>query len=398
MLAITICPVSSARDDFVIQDAPAAVIVHIRQPTAPTAVLAHQARGRADRADGYTRGMSGAPDGERSGHQIRDIARLAGVSHQTVSRVLNEHPSVRTETRERVRSIIAEVGYTPSRAARSLSTSRSGVIGILATSTAEFGPASCIQAIETAARDSGYLVSVADTGSTAGKDVRASLDHLLAQQVEALAVIAPHGEALSAVDGLPSSLPRVVLQAPGHGSHPDLTVDQEAGARLAVEHLTGLGHTSIAHLAGPSDWLDGVARSAAFDAALERAGLQPAARFEGDWSAESGYAIGLELAAQRRITAVFSSNDQMALGLLHALHEDGVRIPDEISVVGFDDIPEAAHFWPPLTTVRQDFAELGRRCVASLLGGGGSSSDGGSGAPAAPIAPSLVVRRSTGPV
>ncbi|ARJ06816.1 LacI family transcriptional regulator [Cnuibacter physcomitrellae] len=326
-----------------------------------------------------------------SGVSIRDVARLAGVSHQTVSRVLNDHPSVRPATRERVRTVIAELGYTPSRAARSLSMRRSGVIGILATSSAEYGPASCIQAIETAARSHGYTVSVADTGGIGPTEVRSSLDHLLSQQIEALAVIAPHGEALTAVETLPRALPRVMLQAPGHGTHPGLAVDQAAGVGLAVAHLLELGHTSIAHIAGPSDWLDATARAAAFGAALDAAGLAPAAILEGDWSAGSGYRIGLELAARRHITAVFSSNDQMALGLLHALHEGGVRVPDDISVVGFDDIPEAAHFWPPLTTVRQDFAELGRRCVDRLLG---LDADG----PSVPIAPLLIPRRSTAPL
>lgn len=330
-------------------------------------------------------------EGAATGLSIRDVARLAGVSYQTVSRVLNEHPSVRQATRERVQAVIAELGYTPSRAARSLSTRRSGVIGILATSSAEFGPASCIQAIETAARAHGYTVSVADTGSTSQGEVRSSLDHLLSQQVEALAVIAPHGEALTALETLPSALPRVMLQAPGHGTHPGLAVDQAAGVGLAVGHLLELGHTSIAHIAGPSDWLDATARSAAFRAVLDSAGLAPAAILEGDWSAGSGYRIGLELAAHRRITAVFSSNDQMALGLLHALHEGGVRVPDDISVVGFDDIPEAAHFWPPLTTVRQDFAELGRRCVDRLLGLDAEAAS-------APIEPVLLRRRSTAPV
>lgn len=319
---------------------------------------------------------------------IRDVARLAGVSYQTVSRVLNDHPSVRPATRERVRAVIDELDYRPSRAARSLSTRRSGVIGVLATSSTGYGQRSCIRAIEEAAHARGFLVAVADPGGTDPAEVGAALDYLFSQQVEALAVVSPHDEAVTALDDLPGGIPRVVLQAPGRGTDAGLSVDQFGGARQAVRHLLELGHTAIAHVTGPAQWLEAAARVAGVQAELAAHGLASLRTIEGDWSPRAGYRAGLELAGLPGLTAVVSANDQMALGLLHAFHEVGVTVPQRVSVVGFDDIPEAEHFWPPLTTIRQDFDELGRRCVARLLG---TAQDVRAG----PIPAELIVRAST---
>lgn len=319
---------------------------------------------------------------------IRDVARLAGVSYQTVSRVLNDHPSVRESTRARVRAVIDELGYRPSRAARSLSTRRSGIVGVLATSSVEYGQRSCLRAIEDAAHERGYLVSVVDPGGTGQAEVRDCLENLLAQQVEAIAVISPHDEAVTALDAVPRDIPRVILQAPGRGTDDGLSVDQTGGARLAARHLLDLGHTAIAHLTGPTRWLEATTRIAGVDAELAACGLRAVSVIEGDWSSRSGYQAGQAFAAMPEVTAVVSANDEMALGLLHAFHQAGRQVPSQVSIVGFDDIPGSEHFWPPLTTVRQDFEELGRRCVARLLG---ASED----VPATPIPAPLVLRAST---
>jgi DNA-binding LacI/PurR family transcriptional regulator len=325
---------------------------------------------------------------------IRDVAARAGVSHQTVSRVLNDSPALRAETRDRVRAVMREMGYRPSAAARALVTNRSGLIGILAAESHSFyGPATAMSAIEQAARDAGYRVPVVNVASPDGASLTAGLEHLLHEAVEAIVLIAPQGQALAAIETLSISVPFVTLGEGGRGADPRLSVDQSAGARLATSHLLELGHTRIAHIAGPSDWLEADARVAGFEAELDAAGLAPEAIEIGDWSAESGYRAGLRIIDETRATAVFAGNDQMALGLMHACADRAVRVPQDLSVVGFDDVPEAAHYLPPLTTIRQDFAEVGRRTVdvvlAELSGADVDASE--------PVPPSLIVRASTAP-
>lgn len=322
---------------------------------------------------------------------IRDVARLAGVSHQTVSRVLNNHPSIRAETKERVQAVMAELDYSPNRAARALVTSRSQTIGVLTSSATQYGPASSIAAIEAAARARGYWVSTANIDASEPSSIQAGLAHLVAQAVEGLVVIAPQVRVFRALSAQPIGIPYVTLQStevdPGHA----LSVDQIAGARLATRHLIELGHRSIYHIAGPQDWIEAEARMRGFLEEMSDSDIPTTAPVLGDWTAEFGYYAGRELLRVRDFTAIFSSNDQMALGLLHAIRDEGLDCPRDISIIGFDDIPEAAHFWPPLTTVRQDFAELGRRCVDLLLG----HDDDASAAPV--LVPELIVRSSTGP-
>jgi DNA-binding LacI/PurR family transcriptional regulator len=321
---------------------------------------------------------------------IRDVARIAGVSHQTVSRVLNDHPSVRPDTRERVFEVMQELQYRPNRAARALVTSRSQTIGILSASSTQYGPAAGIAAIEAAARERGYWVSTANIDAADPESIGAGLAHLVAQSVEGLVVIAPQVRVFRVLAAFEIDVPYVTLQSTGLGEEHALSVDQMAGARLATRHLIDLGHRSIYHLAGPQDWIEAEARMRGF---LEEMGAQDiptTAPILGDWTAEFGYFAGRELLRVRDFTAIFSSNDQMALGLIHAIRAEGLDVPRDVSVVGFDDIPEAAHFWPPLTTVRQDFAELGRRCVDLLLG----PSDGSPPDPRHTIMPELVVRAS----
>ncbi|WP_414843032.1 LacI family DNA-binding transcriptional regulator [Leifsonia sp. Root227] len=330
---------------------------------------------------------------------VRDVARVAGVSRQTVSRVMNEHPSIRDETRMRVLAAMEELRFRPNRAARMLSTARSTTIGILASSASTlFGPASSIDAVENAARAAGYFVTIAHVADTSAEEVDAALDHLAAQAVDGIVVVAPERPVVDALRSAAVGVPFVTLHGSQDPGGDGVFVDQVAGARLAVRHLLDLGHRRIAHLAGPPEWAEAAARQRGFTAELAAAGLEGIVTEPGDWTSASGARIGAALlagAAERDVTAVFSSNDQMALGLLHALRSAGRRVPEDVSVVGFDDIPEAAYFAPPLTTVRQDFAELGRRCVARLL----AEIDGAPPTPAAtalaPIAPTLIPRSST---
>jgi DNA-binding LacI/PurR family transcriptional regulator len=325
---------------------------------------------------------------------IRDVAGLAGVSYQTVSRVLNNHPSIRDTTRARVLQVMEELQYRPSRAARTLSTSRSRTIGVLAASAGlHYGPASSISAVEDAARAAGYYVTVAHLATVDEASISDGLDHLMTQDVEGIVVVAPQVRVFDAISSLSISVPFVTMQSAGLVRDHSLSVDQIAGAKLATRHLIELGHRRILHVAGPQDWVEAQARLHGFQAAMSEAGLQSRAPILGDWTAQFGYAVGRELVVEPDFTAIFASNDQMALGLLHAFAEAGLSVPGEISVVGFDDIPEAAHFWPPLTTVWQDFAELGRRCVRLLLAEIGDEL----GSYDRDVAPELIVRASTAP-
>ena len=318
---------------------------------------------------------------------IRDVARLAGVSHQTVSRVLNQHPSIRDTTRQRVLDVMAELQYQPNRAARALASSRSRTIGILSAMSTDYGPASIMTSVEAAARASGYWVSIANIDPTVEGSISDALTQLRGQAVEGIVVVAPQVRVFEALAQLPLDIPYVTLQSTSDDGH-TLFFDQYAGARLATRHLLELGHRGIYHLTGPQDWIEADTRMQGFLDELNAWDAPTTAPILGDWTADFGYFAGQELARVRDFTAVFASNDQMALGLLHAFRDSGIEVPRDVSVIGFDDIPEAAHFWPPLTTVRQDFSELGRRAVAFLLGeldAEGSRS----------IAPQLIVRAST---
>jgi len=299
---------------------------------------------------------------------IRDVAALAGVSYQTVSRVLNNSESIKDSTRLRVQEAIDQLGYRPNQAARALVTSRSRSIGVLAADSKEqYGPTTAINSIEQHARQAGYRLSITNINSSDSSSIKAGLDYLLSQAVEAVVVIAPQVRVFDVINELSLTVPFVTLESTGRDPRHSLSVDQIAGARLATKHLIDLGHEDILHISGPQDWIEAEARMQGFLHEINAADLRVRAPVLGDWSAHFGYYAGLELLKFRDFTAVFTGNDQMALGFMHACNELGLSVPGDISVVGFDDIPEAAHFWPPLTTVRQNFAEVGRRAISLLL-------------------------------
>ncbi|MBC7549826.1 MAG: LacI family DNA-binding transcriptional regulator [Cellulomonas sp.] len=325
---------------------------------------------------------------------IRDVARLAGVSYQTVSRVLNHHPSVRDDTKARVLQVMEETQYRPNQAARALATRHSRTTGVLSASTAQYGPARSIAAIEDAAREAGYYVNTANLSAMDSDSIAGALGHLMEQAIEGLVIIAPQVRVFDVLAQMSIDIPYVSLQSTATSEHRVLSVDQIAGARIATRHLIELGHREIIHLAGPQDWIEAEARMRGFLDEIDEADLSTNPPVLGDWTAKFGYFAGHELLRTREFTAVFAANDQMALGLLHAFRDAGLDIPRDVSVVGFDDIPDAVHYCPSLTTVRQDHAELGRRAVALLLG----EVTVADAAQDARIMPELVVRASTGRV
>lgn len=324
---------------------------------------------------------------------IRDVARAAGVSYQTVSRVLNDSPNLRAETRQRVLDVIDELGYRPNQAARTLVTSKSNVIGVLvATRAAAYGVQTILYEIEDAARAAGYRIAIATTPSD-DQSVREAIDQLSQQNAEAIVVVAPQARVFDLLTATPLGAPFVLLDSAQRDLGHSVAVDQFEGARLATRHLIELGHSQVIHIAGPQDWIEAEARMQGYLREVSDAELMVRPPVLGDWTAEFGYRAGRELLNRADFTAVFCSNDQTALGLLHAFREAGVRVPADVSVVGFDDVPEAAHYWPPLTTIRQDFAEVGRRAIALLLGELGA--EGGESV-ADLVRPQLVLRSSTG--
>jgi len=324
---------------------------------------------------------------------MTDVARLAGVSHQTVSRVLNDHPNVRPQTRENVLAAISQLGYRPNAAARTLVTRRTHTLGVISFDTTLYGPASMLYGIEAAAQDS-YFVAIASLPALDRGSVLEAVDRFVGQGVEGIIVIAPLTSAVAALSDCAGDVPLVAV---GCGTHAPLTsvaVDNADGAALATRYLLELGHETVHHIAGPRSWLDAYERIAGWRLALQEEQAPEPAILAGDWSAASGYEIGHQIAGEQGVTAVLCANDHMALGLLRALSEHGRRVPDDISVVGFDDVPESAYFLPPLTTVRQNFGELGRRALGALVDMIHGRDPAGS---LEPVAPRLVIRSSTGP-
>jgi len=300
--------------------------------------------------------------------RMTDVASFVGVSHQTVSRVLNDSPKVRPATRNRVLAGIEELGYRRNSAARTLATRRSGTIGVITADMNHFGPANTMLGLESASRAAGYSLSLAGLPEISAISLRAAVDQVMDQAVEAVVVIVAHQAALTLAKSLRIGVPLVLVEGDMTAAPLTAGVDQIAGARLATRHLLDLGHDTVLHLPGPANWLDAAARHQGWRTTLEERNRPiPALMAEGDWSSHSGYEASRAMLRESRPTAIFAANDQMALGLLRALHEAGLRVPDDVSVVGFDDLPESGYFTPPLTTVRQDFEKLGQRTMALVL-------------------------------
>ena len=297
-----------------------------------------------------------------------DVARDAKVSYQTVSRVINQHPSVADATRMRVQRAVERLGYQPNRAARSLVTRRSNTIGIVSFGSRYFGPTQMLVNIEAASRRRGYGVTFTSMDGHATPDIRRAIGELTSQNLDGVVVIAPVAEVdPGTVLRLFGDTPFVMIDIiPSEGVH-SVAIDQAHGARLATQHLIGLGHRRFCEISGPLRWHDAMLRHETWLATLQAGGITPGPSVESDWTAAGGHAAAQRLLGSgTAFTALFVGNDQMALGAIRALRDAGLRVPQDVSVVGFDDVPEAAFFEPPLTTVRQDFVALGEETVDYL--------------------------------
>jgi DNA-binding LacI/PurR family transcriptional regulator len=242
---------------------------------------------------------------------IRDVARLAGVSRQTVSRVINNHPSLRPETRDRVQAVIDQLSYRPNPIARALGGSRSRTIGVLASRGTQWGPSAAIQGIEQAAREAGHIVIITNLDSTDPSSIREALALHVEHRIDGLVIIAPQARTLNEIDELALEIPYVMLHSRAEGDEHELFVDQVAGARSATRHLLDLGHQEIFHLAGPQEWIEAEARMQGFLREMIDADMPVRPPVLGDWTAECGYRTGRELARRastpRRSTSCCSS-------------------------------------------------------------------------------------------
>ncbi|WP_244876070.1 LacI family DNA-binding transcriptional regulator [Winogradskya consettensis] len=303
----------------------------------------------------------------RRGVSMADVARLAGVSSQTVSRVSTGHPSVVESTRQQVLAAMQELGYRPNSAARALKRGEFRTLGVILFTLATTGNSRTVEAILAQAAQEGYAITLIPVAMPTQDGVLGAFTRLGELAVDGVVVIMEVHLLDAANLELPPNMQVVVVDSDAGERYPVVDTDQADGARQATRHLLELGHETVWHVSGPIESFAAGRRTQAWRETLEAAGKAVPPPQLGDWTAESGYQAGLVLARNPGCTAIFAANDQMALGVMRAFHEQGRSIPGDVSVVGFDDIPDAHAFFPPLTTVHQDFAEVGRRCVEGLL-------------------------------
>ncbi|MBQ0851486.1 LacI family DNA-binding transcriptional regulator [Streptomyces sp. BH-SS-21] len=331
---------------------------------------------------------------------IRDVATAAGVSYQTVSRVINAHPSVKPSTRERVLAAIDELGFRRSSTALALASGRSRAVTVLTANTTHHGYASILQGIEEAARASSYAVGIGVLESPDGADgaeVAAQVQRA-ADTGGGLIVIAYDPAGVRALEAVPEGLPVVgVVETPARppgGDRPWVWTDDREAAYEATRHLLSLGHETVHYVAIPSSTRRTSARTSGWQQALKEAGAPQPRPVQGSWGPAGGHAAGLRFAGDRAVTAILCGNDDLALGVIRALHEKGRSVPGDVSVAGFDDAPHSAFLTPSLTTVRLDFTGLGRSAFGLLHSVLEESAQVG---PHPVSVPELVVRESSGP-
>lgn len=296
---------------------------------------------------------------------ISDVARRAGVSVPTVSRVLNDAAYVSEDKRKRVMTAIDELGFRPSAAARALVAGRPKLIAVIAGNTSRYGYAETIRGIEEAARSAGYTVTITVIESSDDKTVDLALSLVLGQPIAGILVLKFDAPGIAAIKRIPKTVPTVLLAGSRQADAFQAVLEEAAAAEEAVNYLLDIGHETVQHVrVPPGRKEDG--RTVGWRRALTARGKAIPPIIEASWDPQSGRIIGRELALQKGVTAVFCGNDEIALGVMRGVAEVGKSVPHDISVVGFDDHPLAQLWNPALTTVRQDFAELGRRASAQL--------------------------------
>ncbi|MFE4836356.1 LacI family DNA-binding transcriptional regulator [Arthrobacter sp. NPDC056691] len=298
---------------------------------------------------------------------IVDVAVLAGVSTQTVSRVANGSPEVRDVTRRHVIAAMNELGYRPNSAARALKRGSFRTIGVITFSLSSLGNMRTLEAIALHAARQDFAITLIPVTAPTQAGIQGAFSRMGELAVDAVIAIMEVHLLDAATVTLPPGVKVVVVDSDAGEQYSVVDTDQADGAHKAVQHLLDLGHETVWHVAGPEESFASERRAAAWRTTLTAAGKPVPPVLRGDWSADSGYAAGLRLADEPGCTAVFAANDHMALGLLRAFREKGKSVPEDISLVGFDDVPEASSYTPPLTTVHQNFADIGERCVDNIL-------------------------------
>lgn len=332
---------------------------------------------------------------------ITEVAKQANVSIQTVSRVINEQPGVSLQTRERILKLIEDLGYFPSRAAKAMR-GASRTLGVVGYGLDLYGPSRTLIGVQQEARRQNYNTILELVQDTETLDVRGIFEALLSNHVDGIVWCIPHiGDNLEpVVEQLRKTPIPLVFTDSAPNAH-DLVInsDNYTGGKLAAQHLAENGHQVIGLIAGPLSYSSAQERRRGWEDALHEVGLPPDDRLviEGDWGVQSG-ADALRLLIQRNpgMTAVFANNDQMALGVLYSAAQMGLKVPDDLAVVGYDDIPEAAFFTPALSSVRQNIVDLGARAVEQVIKAIETMAIEGSYAPeSAVIKPELVIRASS---
>lgn len=334
---------------------------------------------------------------------IFEVAEHAGVSRQTVSRVLNDRPDVAPETRQRVQEVIASLGYKPSALARGLSQGTSCTFGVIGYGLEFYGNSRVLSEIENQANSRGYTLTLSLIHEPGENQVDRFIGEFIARHVAGIIWAVPHiGDnrdwLINTLDNL--SVPIICVSMEPHPELSVVEVDNFLGGKIATEHLLGNGYSKIATITGPSNWWAARQRVKGWEAALQNAGLNidPALIYEGDWTARSGFHCGRSLLQDHPdIDAIFAGNDQMALGVQKAAIELGINIPDDLALVGYDNIPESEFFPTALSTIRQGFTELGRMAIIEIERRIKASSKPEENLPRTQlIPPQLIVRRSSG--
>jgi DNA-binding LacI/PurR family transcriptional regulator len=325
---------------------------------------------------------------------IYDVAKLAGVSHQTVSRVLNNHSSLKPATREKVEQAIADLAYRPNQAARQLVTSKSRMIGVLIAESELFGPSSMLNAMQDVARKEGYSVISISVIAKSRDSWREGIEQLRNLDVDGVITIALHKDIVKEIERYLIGTTIVLIGSEPSQKFNVVNMDNVMGARLATQHLIDLGHTEIVHVSGPEKAYEAQMRRVGYEDAMKESGLVPKV-FSGTWGIDSGYQAGKEIVGLKRLpTAIFCANDHSAIGVLRVLYDHDISVPDQMSVVGYDNIPEAEYLIPSLTTIRPNFNALGNAAIDKML----MRLRQGALNEAVMLKPEVIVRNSSGPI